>query len=192
MLVSLVLSALLFYIRNPFNSSFMSLRSNFYVLPRAAVKLGACVYFIIDSQGQYINVYIYGYTVLLLGYLYFFRVGGEHHHKLQFYYFQLGCETTLVVFSLVAIIQYYLSKPEVPELTLVYGSMMAVLLGYLAIDWEKRNQKFDYEKVMETANSAAYLQLIRHVIHQVEDSNAWGQHARILAIVKAYHGKDCH
>jgi hypothetical protein len=73
MIVSLIIYAVLFYLKNPFNRCFMSKPGNISKLAKATVKIAAATYFIIDANGIYLNVYIYGYAVALGGYLFFFR-----------------------------------------------------------------------------------------------------------------------
>ena len=190
MLISLSLYILMYYVRNPFDRCFLSLNDNFYVLPKTGIKLAACIYFLIDTSGQYTNVYIYGYAGLMLGYIFLFRLK-EHHHRLQFYYFQLSCEVSTVVFSLITIMQFYVSSPGVSELTLVYGSLCSALLCYIVILQRKASMKVKYAMTMEEVNSAAYEELIRHVVQVIEDAREEGQPARLLAIVRAHHSKVC-
>lgn len=109
MFVSLAFFTFLYYLRNPFNRCFLSKNSNLAVLLRAGIKISGCIYFIVDTSSSYLNVYIYGYVALLIGYIFFFRIDNSNYFKLQFEYFQLCCEVTLVVFSLVTIMQFYLS-----------------------------------------------------------------------------------
>jgi hypothetical protein len=56
-------------------------------LGKTAIKLVATIYFIIDSQGSYINVYIYGYAGLLIAYIFFFRLFTLHQNNQNYFYF---------------------------------------------------------------------------------------------------------
>lgn len=130
MLVSLALYSVLFYLKNPFHRSLMSKPSNICKLVKAGIKVAASCYFIIDTQGQYHNVYIYGYAVVLGGYLFLFRE--VHHYNQKYFYFGYFCEIFMLVFSLTTIMQYYVSQEGVKELTLFYTVMCAMPLFYIA------------------------------------------------------------
>ena len=82
-----VFKFILFYDKNPVSTSPLGVNNNLYQLGRLVLKLVPPIYFIIDVDRTYQNIYIIVQAALVLAYLFFFRMFSIHHYNQNSFYF---------------------------------------------------------------------------------------------------------
>lgn len=90
----------LFYVRNPFSRSYYALANNLFRLGKIVLKIFAPVYFVVDHKLTLQNVYVIVQTVLILAYIFFFRINSIHNFYENYFYFELFLESVLLWFSI--------------------------------------------------------------------------------------------
>lgn len=85
-LLEVLLLALIYYIRNPLDSSYMGVQNMHYVLSKTIVKIMMPLYFAVDPSLSLYIVYMYAATGLFAAYIFWHRLFSIHSYNQHHFY----------------------------------------------------------------------------------------------------------
>lgn len=152
-LIVLLLNALVFwfffYTRNPFSNSFYAVPNNLFRLGKLALKWAPPIYFVVDYEGSFENLYVFILFAMQAVYVGFFRFFSPHNFKELHFFVEFGLELFVVWFSLSNIIFFYLSVEQDDGMGFIESCLCALLFTYAGICVEKfENEHFFHSNMI--------------------------------------------
>jgi hypothetical protein len=136
-LVEALIFNLAYYTKNPLSKSCLAMPGGYGGAAKILLKILPPIYYVVDINSQYTNVYMFSLVVVLLGYLFFFRLFARHNFVDRFFYFGYCCEATIAWFSIINILQYYMTVQGTPNLCFYYTMLGAIPLCYALVRLEE-------------------------------------------------------
>ena len=99
----------IYYNKNPFGTDFLAKYENNAVLGKFLIKIIPIVYLAIDFELNYSEVFVFGITACLGGYIFFFRLFSYHDYNERNFYIVLFLEVILAWFCVNNIIGKFIN-----------------------------------------------------------------------------------
>lgn len=122
----------IYYNKNPFSTDFLGKYENNAVLGKFLIKIIPIIYLSVDLNFNYSDVFVFGITACLGGYIFFFRLFSYHDYNERNFYIVLFLEVVLAWFSINNIILSYLDT-ERKAGGLFESFLCSLLVGALVI-----------------------------------------------------------
>jgi hypothetical protein len=131
--------ALIYYIRNPLDNSYMGVQNRYEVLSKSILKILMPLYFAVDPSLSLSIVYMYTATGLLAAYIFWHRLFSIHSYNQSHFYVEYFLEAALFWMAASNLIYYYVSSGAVKEeFGFVYTISSAAGVAALLLSIEAR------------------------------------------------------
>lgn len=87
LIIQMLIFSMIYFIKNPFNSSYMGVPNRYYMISKSVIKMVLPVYFMVDTSLEVITVYKFILTGLLGFYIFWHRLLSIHSYNQKHFYF---------------------------------------------------------------------------------------------------------
>jgi hypothetical protein len=142
LVIEMLIFSLIYYIKNPFNSSFMGVPNRYYMISKSILKMMLPIYFMVDTTLSIIAVYKFLLVGLLGIYIFWHRLLSIHTYNQIHFYFEYCLELCLFFVALSNIISYYASSGvNTEQFSYLYCSIASFSFAFFVIALEMRYEE---------------------------------------------------
>ena len=110
LIIQMLIFSLIYFIKNPFNSSYMGVPNRYFIISKSILKMMLPVYFMVDTTLSIISVYKFILVGLLGFYIFWHRLLSIHSYNQKHFYYEYFWELCLFFVALSNIVSYYASN----------------------------------------------------------------------------------
>lgn len=110
LIIQMLVFSLIYFIKNPFNSSYMGFPNRYYIISKSVLKMMLPIYFMVDTSLSIISVYKFIIVGLLGFYIFWHRLFSIHSYNQKHFYYEYFLELCLFFIAFSNIVSYYVSN----------------------------------------------------------------------------------
>ena len=88
LIIQMLVFSLIYFIKNPFNSSYMGVPNRYYMISKSFLKMILPIYFMVDTSLSIISVYKFILVGLLGFYIFWHRLLSVHSYNQKHFYYE--------------------------------------------------------------------------------------------------------